>query len=75
MLRIRDPGSGAFLPLDPRGKKSRSGNRDEHSGSFFYNLVYKFFGLKMLSSQMLPDPGSGTQDQGWKKPDPGRGMK
>jgi hypothetical protein len=42
LCSVADPGSGAFLTLDPGsgygiqdGKKSRSGIRDEHLGSYF----------------------------------------
>ncbi len=51
-IRIRDP--VPFWPLEPgsrMGKKSRSGPRDEHPGSYFQELRnnFLFFGLKILS--------------------------
>jgi hypothetical protein len=33
------PASGVFLPLDPGCKKSGSGIRDEHPGSYFRELI------------------------------------
>jgi hypothetical protein len=71
----RDPGSGAFLTLDPgsgMGRKSASGSgiRDEQLGSYFLELINQFFGflgLKDLNSLMrsgleksrIRDPGFG----------------
>jgi hypothetical protein len=50
------PGSG-----DPGWvKKSRSGTRDEHPGSYFLELRNNFLGLKILKFlDTDPDPGYG----------------
>ncbi len=74
-IRIRDPGSGAFLTPGSGirdGKKSASGSgiRDEQPGSYFLELrndFFGFFGLKYLNSLMkIRDPvrrhfGSGME--------------
>jgi hypothetical protein len=54
-----DPGSGAFLtPGSGMGKKSRSGFRDEHPGSYIRDK--QFFGLKILKFLYADSyPGSG----------------
>ncbi len=74
--RIRDPGSGAFLTLDPGWKKNPdlgSGIRGEHLQTLFFPRAYnQFFGLKILKF-FDADPGSGiflTRDPGWKNSDP-----
>ncbi len=54
---VADPGSGAFLTLDPgseMGKKSGS-------GSYFLKFRNHFVGLKYLNSLMR------IRDSGWKK--------
>jgi hypothetical protein len=67
VLRIRDPGSGAFLtPGSGMVRKSASGSgfRDEQPGSYFLELRNHFFGflgLKYLNSLMR------IRDPGWKK--------
>ncbi len=66
-IRMRDPGSGAFMTLDPgsgMGKKSGSGmsNPDHISGS-----LETIFWLKYLNSVMQ------IRDPGWKKS--GSGME
>jgi hypothetical protein len=79
VLRIRDPGLGAFLTPGSRirdGRKSAfgSGIRDEQPGSFFLELrkdFFAFFGVKILKF-FDEDPGSGMEtvrirDPGWKK--------
>ncbi len=58
VLRIWDPGSGAFLSPGSRildGKKSGSGNRDpgsrirdDHTGLYFREFRLQVFGLKKL---------------------------
>jgi hypothetical protein len=52
-IRIRDPGSGAFLTPG-------SGIRDEQPGSYFRELRNKFLGLKYLNSFIR------IRDTGWK---------
>ncbi len=61
----RDPGSGAFLTLDPgsgMGRKSASGSRirDEQLGSYFLELrnhFFGFFGVKILKFfDVIRDP-------------------
>jgi hypothetical protein len=77
VLRIRDPGLGAFLTpgsgiRDGRKSASGSGIRDEQPGSYFLELrnhVFAFFGVKIL--KFFEDPGSGMEtvrirDPGWK---------
>ncbi len=77
VLRIRDPGLGAFLTpgwiRDGRKSASGSGIRDEQPGSYFLELrnhFFALFGVKLL--KFFEDPGSGIetvriQDPGWKK--------
>ncbi len=78
-IRIRDPGSGAFLTpgsgiRDGRKSASGSGIRDEEPGSYFLELrnhFFAFFGVKILEF-FDEDPGSGMKavrirDPGWKK--------
>jgi hypothetical protein len=86
-IRIRDPGSVAFLApasgiRDPRWVKSKgSGSRirDEQPGSYFLALRNHFFGLKYLNSLVrIRDPGwkqfgSGIRDE--KKSDPSFGSR
>ncbi len=66
----RDPGSGAFLTLDPgsgMGRKSASGSgiRDEQLGSYFLELrdhFFGFFGVEILKFfDVIGDPGSGLE--------------
>jgi hypothetical protein len=61
-----DPGSGIFLtPGSRMGKKSISGIRDEHPGSYFRELRNNFLGLKYFGcgsgSRNLFEPGSGME--------------
>jgi hypothetical protein len=54
------------------GKKSRSGIRDEYSGSYFLELCISFLGKKLEFFDVDPDPVFGilsTMDpgSGWKK--------
>jgi hypothetical protein len=52
VLRIRDPGSGAFLTpwiRDPGWVKTRIRIRDEQHGSYFQELRNNFLGLKYLN--------------------------
>jgi hypothetical protein len=83
-IRIRDPGSGAFLTpgsgiRDPGWVKSQdpdpgSGIRDEQPRSYFLELRNHFFGLKYLNSLMrIQDPGSGIRDGN--NSDPGSGIR
>jgi hypothetical protein len=67
------PGSGAFFASGSGiGKKSRSGIRDEHPGSYFPELRTQFFGLKKLQLfDADPDPGSEI----FLTMDPGSGME
>jgi hypothetical protein len=81
LIRIRDPGSGAFLTSgsgirDGKKSASRSGLRMNYPISYFLeirNHFLLFFGLKYLNSLMrIWDPGSGMEtirirDPGWKK--------
>jgi hypothetical protein len=72
VLRIRDPGLGAFFtPGSGMGRKSASGSgiRDEQPGSYFLELRnhFLFFGVKFFE-----DPGSGMETvwirgPGWKR--------
>ena len=72
VLRIRDPGLGAFLtPVsgirDGRKLASGSGIQDEQPGSYFLELRNHFFAFFFDE-----DPGSGMEtvrirDPGWKK--------
>ncbi len=78
VLRIRDP--VPFCPLDPgsvMGKKSGSGPRDKHHGSYFQKLGSNFWFKILKIFYVDPDPGSGiflTLDPGWKHSDPGSGI-
>jgi hypothetical protein len=75
-IRVRDPGSGAFLtPGSGMGwEKVSIRIRDEQPGSYFLELrnhFFAFFGVKMLKF-FDEDPGSGLEtvrirDPGWKK--------
>jgi hypothetical protein len=56
---VTDPGSGAFLTLDPG--KLGSGIRDEQSGSSFLELRNLFFWVKILRFFMR------IRDPGWEK--------
>jgi hypothetical protein len=48
-IRIRDPGSGAFLtPGSGMGKKIRIRIRNKQPGSYFRELKNPFFGVKIL---------------------------
>ncbi len=79
VLRIRDPGLGAFLTpgsgiWDGRKSATGSGIRDEQPGSYLLELrnqFFAFFGVKILKI-FVEDPGSGMEtvriwDPGWKK--------
>ena len=76
VLRIRDPGLGAFLtPVsgirDGRKLASGSGIQDEQPGSYFLELgnhFVLFLGLNYLNSLRIRDPGwrqfgSGIRDK------------
>jgi hypothetical protein len=81
VLRIRDPGLGAFLTSgsgirDGRKPASGSGIRDEQPGSYFLELGNHFFAFFGVKNKILKffdkDPGSGMEtvqirDPGWKK--------
>jgi hypothetical protein len=80
VLCVAEPGSGAFLTPGSRirirdGKKpeTRSGNQDEHPGSYFLELGIRFV-VKILKfiDLVLPtlDPGSGME-----KLDPGSKLR
>jgi hypothetical protein len=67
-IRIRYPGSGAFLTPGSgiqEGKKVRIRIRDELPGSNFLELNH-FFGLKYLNSLIRIRDGQNL-DPGWKK--------
>ncbi len=80
VLRIWDPGLGAFLTpgsgiRDGRKSASGSGVRDEQPGSYFLELrnhFFAFFGVKILKF-FDEDPGSGIRDGD--SSDPGSGME
>ncbi len=79
------PGSSAFWPPDPEWKKSGSGIRDKHLGSYFRKLGTNFLGSKYLNSLSFIQcclSGTGVQDgkiqirekSRMENPDPGSGI-
>jgi hypothetical protein len=70
-IRIRDPGSCAFLALDPEPRTKKIRIRDQHLGSYFRRLSDNFWVKKtniIFCKFSVPNPW-------WKNSDPGPGIQ